>query len=159
AVMTSTWLLSQHIFLRGQESLDLRRQVIPVPRGLFKRGWALQAQGSYYVLCLVVLAVVLVGAAFLQRSRLGRSFIAVRDKERAAASLGISPVRVKMTAFAISGWIAGVAGGLLVGLLTTTSPGDYPAAESLRVISIVVIGGLSSIGGALLGAFWVVGLP
>src|SRR5262245_45553396 len=159
AVMTSTWLLSQHLFTRGLESVELPRQVIPLPSGLFEHGWELQAQGSYYGLCLVVLTLVVIGCGLLQRSRLGRSFIAVRDNERAAAALGISPVKVKITAFAISGWIAGVAGALFVGLLTTTSAGDYPASESLRVISIVVIGGLSSIAGALLGAFWVIGLP
>ncbi len=159
AIMTSSWLLAQHVFLRGETSLELPRQVIPLPSGLFHHGWVLRAQGSYYTMCLIVLAVVLVLVALLQRSRLGRSFVAVRDNERAAAALGISPVRVKMTAFGISGAIAGIAGGLFVGLLTSTSPGDYPAAESLRVISIVVIGGLSSVAGALLGAFWVVGLP
>ena len=159
AVMTSSWLLGQHFFLRGLDAIDLPRQVIPLPRAAFSRSWELSAQGSYYFLCLVVLTVVLLGVALLQRSRLGRSIIAVRDNEPAAASLGISPTTVKMTAFAISGWIAGIAGGLFVGLITTTSPGDYPASESLRVISIVVIGGLSSIPGALLGAFWVVGLP
>jgi ABC-type branched-subunit amino acid transport system permease subunit/ABC-type branched-subunit amino acid transport system ATPase component len=159
AVMTSAWLLSQHLFTRGEQSVGLPRQIIPLPSGLFAHGWELRAQGSYYALCLVALTAVVVGVAVLQRSRLGRSFIAVRDNERAAAALGISPVTVKMRAFAISGWIAGAAGALFVGLLTTTYAGDYPAAESLRVISIVVIGGLASIGGALLGAFWVVGLP
>ena len=85
--------------------------------------------------------------------------IAVRDNERAAASFGISPAVVKVTAFGIGGWIAGLAGGLFVGLVTRVQPSDFPAAESLRVISIVVIGGLSSVTGAVLGAFWVVGLP
>ena len=66
---------------------------------------------------------------------------------------------MKITAFGIGGWIAGLAGGLFVGLVTRVQPGDFPAAESLRVISIVVIGGLSSVTGAVLGAFWVVGLP
>ena len=47
----------------------------------------------------------------------------------------------------------------VVGLLTAAAPGDFPATESLRVISIVVVGGLSSVGGAVLGAFFVIGLP
>ena len=86
--------------------------------------------------------------------------IAVRDNERAAASFGISPTAVKVTAFGIGGWIAGLAGGLLVGLRhRARARATSPPAESLRVISIVVIGGLSSVTGAMLGAFWVVGLP
>jgi ABC-type branched-subunit amino acid transport system permease subunit/ABC-type branched-subunit amino acid transport system ATPase component len=159
AVMTSSWLLWRNVFLKGENDVQLVRQVIPLPRGLFTEGWALRAQGSYYAICLVVLALVLVAIASLQRSRLGRSMIAVRDNERAAASLGISPARVKITAFGIAGWVAGVAGGLFVGLLTRARPSDFAAAESLRVVSIVVIGGLSSVAGAILGAFWVVGLP
>ncbi len=89
----------------------------------------------------------------------GASMIAVRDNERAAAALGISPTRIKLMAFGIGGWIAGVAGALLVGLVTEAQPTDFLAAESLRVISIVVIGGLSSVAGAVLGAFFVIGLP
>jgi ABC-type branched-subunit amino acid transport system permease subunit/ABC-type branched-subunit amino acid transport system ATPase component len=159
AVLASSWLLGQPVFLDGAKASPLPRQVIPLPAGLFSRGWELKAQGSYYALSLVVLVLVLLGVALLQRSRLGRSMIAVRDNERAAASLGISPARVKIVAFGIGGWIAGVAGGLFVGLLTRGSPSDFPAAESLRIIAIVVIGGLSSVVGAILGALWVVGLP
>ena len=159
AVMTSSWLLWRDVFLDGETQVRLPRQVVPLPASLFEEGWPLQAQGSYYSLCLAALGVVLIGVALLQRSRLGRSMIAVRDNERAAASLGISPAAVKLTAFGIGGWIAGLAGGLFVGLLTRAAPGDFLAAESLRVISIVVVGGLSSVTGAVLGAFFVVGLP
>ena len=157
--MTASWFLWLDVFLHGDIRAQLPRQIVPVPEALFSHGWSLAAEGSYYTICLIALGVVLIGVALLQRSRLGRSMIAVRDNERAAASLGISPTRVKLTAFGIGGWIAGLAGGLLVGLLTAAAPGDFPATESLRVISIVVIGGLSSVGGAVLGAFFVVGLP
>ena len=159
AVMTSSWLLWLDVFLHGDVQAQLPRQIVPVPAALFSHGWSLSAEGSYYTVCLIALVGVLVAVSLLQRSRLGRSMIAVRDNERAAASLGISPTAVKVTAFGIGGWIAGLAGGLLVGLLTAASPGDFPATESLRVISIVVIGGLSSVAGAVLGAFVVVGLP
>ncbi|HZJ27653.1 MAG TPA: ATP-binding cassette domain-containing protein [Acidimicrobiia bacterium] len=159
AVMTSSWLLWRNVFLDGEVAAELPRQVIPLPAALFDQGLDLRAQGSYYVVSLLALGLVLFGVARLQRSRLGQSMIAVRDNERAAASLGISPTRVKLTAFAIGGWIAGVAGGLLVGLVTRAQPSTFAATQSLRLISIVVIGGLSSVGGAVLGAFWVIGLP
>ena len=159
AVMTASWFLWLDVFLHGNVQAQLPRQIVPVPEALFSHGWSLAPEGSYYTICLIALGAVLIGVALLQRSRLGRSMIAVRDNERAAASLGISPTSVKLTAFGIGGWIAGLAGGLLVGLLTAAAPGDFPATESLRVISIVVIGGLSSVSGAVLGAFFVVGLP
>ena len=118
AVMTSSWLLWRNVFLDGRIQAELPRQVLPLPAALFDEGWSLRAQGSYYVICLIALGVVLLAVALLQRSRLGRSMIAVRDNERAAASLGISPGAVKITAFGIGGWIAGLAGGLFVGLVT-----------------------------------------
>ena len=159
AVATPSWLLWRDVFLKGDRGAELPRQLLPLPEFLFDEGWDLDANGSYYALCVALLIVAIVAVAWLQRSRLGRSMIAVRDNERAAASFGISPARIKLIAFGIGGWLAGLAGGLLVGLLTETTPGDFPAADSLRVISIVVIGGLSSVAGAVLGAVFVVGLP
>jgi ABC-type branched-subunit amino acid transport system permease subunit/ABC-type branched-subunit amino acid transport system ATPase component len=159
AVMTASWLLYRDVFLDDGVETKLPRQVIPLPAALFDEGLDLRAQGAYYTICLIALALVLSGVALLQRTRWGRSMIAVRDNERAAAALGISPMRIKLMAFGIGGWIAGVAGALLVGLVTEAQPTDFLAAESLRVISIVVIGGLSSVAGAVLGAFFVVGLP
>ena len=147
------------VFVDGGSEAELPRQVLPLPAALFDEGLDLRAQGAYYTLCLIALTLTLLGVASLQRTRWGRSMIAVRDNERAAAAFGISPTRVKLMAFGIGGWIAGVAGGLLVGLVTEASPGDFLAAESLRVISIVVIGGLSSVAGAVVGAFFVIGLP
>ena len=82
AVMTSSWLLWRPFFLDGKTQAQLARQTIPLPAGLFSKGWSLKAQGSYYTICLIALGVVLVGVALLQRSRLGRSMIAVRDNER-----------------------------------------------------------------------------
>ncbi len=159
AVMTAAWLLYRDVFVDGGSEVELPRQVLPLPAALFDEGLDLRAQGAYYTLCLIALTLTLLGVASLQRTRWGRSMIAVRDNERAAAAFGISPTRVKLMAFGIGGWIAGVAGGLLVGLVTEASPGDFLAAESLRVISIVVIGGLSSVAGAVVGAFFVIGLP
>jgi ABC-type branched-subunit amino acid transport system ATPase component/branched-subunit amino acid ABC-type transport system permease component len=159
AVVTSSWLLWQDVFLDGATSAKLERQVLPLPAGLFRQGLDLDAAGSYYGLCFAALAIVLLATATLQRSRLGRSMVAVRDNEQAAASIGISPSWTKITSFAYGGWVAGFAGGLFLGLVTRAGPQDFPASESLRVISIVVIGGLTSVTGAVLGAFWVIGLP
>ena len=91
AVMTASWFLWLDVFLHGDIRAQLPRQIVPVPEALFSHGWSLAAEGSYYTICLIALGAVLIGVALLQRSRLGRSMIAVRDNERAAASLGISP--------------------------------------------------------------------
>ena len=149
--MTSSWLLFRPVFVPDGVPVRLPRQIVG--------SVSLASQATYYLVCLATLIVVLVGVSWVRRSSLGRSMIAVRDNERAAASFGISPARVKLTAFAIGGAIAGLAGGLLGGLLVTFEPARFSATESLRVISIAVIGGLSSVVGTVLGAVWVVGLP
>ena len=85
--------------------------------------------------------------------------LAVRDNELAASAMGLSPTRVKLIAFAISGALAGLAGGLLVGLVEQFTTDRFGATASLQVVAVAVVGGLASITGAVLGALLVVGLP
>ena len=160
AVMTSSWLLWRDVFLAGKTEAQLARQMIPLPAALFDEGWSLTRAGQLLHVCLIALGVVLVGVALLQRSRLGRSMIAVRDNERAAASFGISPTvgeghRVRHRR------LDRRAGRRPVRRAAhPRRPGRLPRRPSrCAVISIVVIGGLSSVTGAILGAFFVVGLP
>jgi ABC-type branched-subunit amino acid transport system ATPase component/ABC-type branched-subunit amino acid transport system permease subunit len=151
AVASASWLFSRSIFLHGDSSVTMPRAIV----GSF----SLASERTYYAVCLVVLMVVILAVSRIRRSGFGRSMIAVRDNERAAASVGLSPARVKLTAFGISGTLAGLAGGLLAGLFVTFGPERFTATESLQVIAIAVIGGLASIPGTVLGALWVVGLP
>ena len=90
---------------------------------------------------------------------LGRALLAVRDNEQAASAMGLSPARVKLFAFAVSGGLAGVAGGLLVGLLVQFTPEQFTATASLQVVAVAVVGGLASITGTVLGSLFIVGLP
>ncbi len=95
----------------------------------------------------------------VRRSGLGRSLLAVRDNELAAAAMGMSPARIKLFAFALSGALAGLAGSALVGLLVQFTPDGFVATDSIIVVAIAVVGGLSSITGVILGSLFVVGLP
>ena len=151
AVASASWLFSRSIFLHGEPSVTMPRAIIG--------SLSLASERTYYALCLIVLMIVILAISRIRRSGFGRSMIAVRDNERAAASVGLSPTRVKLTAFGISGTLAGLAGGLLAGLFVTFGPERFTATESLQVIAIAVIGGLASIPGTILGALWVVGLP
>ena len=151
AVASSTWVLSRSVFLHGEPNATL-------PRLIFN-GVSLESQRLYYLVCLGFLLLGLLITSRLRRSGIGRSFIAVRDNEQASAALGLSPTRVKLTAFGISGAIAGVAGALLAELLVTFPAERFSGGESLRLVSIAVIGGLSSVIGTVLGAALVVGVP
>jgi branched-chain amino acid transport system permease protein len=122
-----------------------------VPRPLLFGRYDLERQYTMYVFCLVVLAVWVVVAAGLRKARTGRSLMATRDNERAAAAAGLSPTRLKLSGFLLAGTIAGVAGALHVQLLHSLSPGSYPVSDSVTVFSTAVIGGLGSVAGAVTG--------
>ncbi|MDP1803731.1 MAG: branched-chain amino acid ABC transporter permease, partial [Acidimicrobiales bacterium] len=108
---------------------------------------------TLYYFSLTVLAVVVVAAHGLRIGRVGRVLVAVRDNERAAQARGVHVVRIKLMAFGISGAIAGLAGGLHVVALQGISFGAYNPSQSFEAFSMVVIGGLTSVSGALVGAF------
>jgi ABC-type branched-subunit amino acid transport system ATPase component/ABC-type branched-subunit amino acid transport system permease subunit len=120
----------------------------------------LASQRAYYYLALIALTVTMVVVARLRRSGVGRGMIGVRDNANSAAAYTISPARTKLQAFALAGGIAGLAGALLGGLLSTITVSEvFTVGDSLQVVSIAVIGGVGSVAGPVLGALWVIGLP
>ena len=151
AVATASWLLFRPIFTED-------RSIATLPRPLIG-SISLVGQRAYYLASLVALVVVVAAVSRIRRSGVGRALLAVRDNEQAAASFGLSPTRVKLTAFGTAGAMAGLAGGLLAGLFVDLSPDRFIAIDSLQVVAIAVIGGLSSVTGVLLGSLWVIGIP
>ena len=113
---------------------------------------------QYYVDLFFVLLVV-AGASNLFRTPTGRSFRAVRDSELSARSLGVNVEWVKIQAFGVSAAITGLAGILLAHQLTYLSPEVFGVHESLKLMLMIVVGGLGSILGAIFGAILVSLLP
>jgi branched-chain amino acid transport system permease protein len=111
----------------------------------------------YYVFCVIVLALVFVALRGVRHSRAGRAIVAMRENELAAQAFSVSPVPVKLTAFTISGAVAGVAGGLFVHLSQSFDLASYSAAESIDVFTAAVVGGLGSLFGGVLGAVFLRG--
>lgn len=110
-------------------------------------------RSGYYLL--LVLLVLLVGATVgLRTSRLGRALIAVRTNAPAAESYGIDPRRLRLTAFAVSGAYASIAGALFVAHQGAMVPASFLADESVQLFSFAVIGGLGGVPGPLLGALF-----
>ncbi|AMS45467.1 branched-chain amino acid ABC transporter permease [Aminobacter aminovorans] len=105
----------------------------------------------YYVIICVTLVItwLLVNIA---NSRLGRAFRAIKDSEVAAASNGISVARYKTLLFIISSFFTGVAGGLYAYWIEYVSPGDFTIMTSLLLLAMIVVGGLGSIWGSIIGA-------
>jgi branched-chain amino acid transport system permease protein len=107
--------------------------------------------GLYY-LSLILAAGLYLLAQNLVRSRLGRAFVAVRDSEVAAESLGIDLLRYKALAFGVSGFYAGIAGGIYSAMLNFVSPEGYDLFQMVLHKAMIVVGGLGSVPGSLLGA-------
>lgn len=112
-----------------------------------------------YYLDLGLALFVIWGAANLLRSPTGRSFLAVRDSELSARSLGVNIEWVKIQSFGISAAITGMAGILLAHHLSYLSPETFGVLESLKLLLMIVVGGLGSITGAIFGAIFVSLLP
>ena len=109
---------------------------------------------SMYYLCVgaLVLSVVVVGN--LRRSRLGRVLIALRENENNVQSFGINVVKTKLMAFAISGALAGFAGAILAHQLRGLNAESFAAQRSVDVFLFAVLGGVSSVAGALIGSLY-----
>ena len=111
----------------------------------------------FYGYSLVVFALVFLALRGVRRSRTGRAIVALRENELAAQAFSVSPVPVKLTAFTISGFVAGIAGGLFVHLSQSFDLTSYSAAASLDVFTAAVVGGLGSLFGGVLGAVFLRG--
>ena len=122
-------------------------------------GLSLGGPRAFYFLCLALLVGVLLAMANLLRSGLGRALIGVRDSEAASFALGIAVDRVKAGAFALSAGITGLAGALLAHHLKYLTPDGFTLLLSLELVLMVVIGGLGSLRGAVLGAILISLLP
>ena len=113
---------------------------------------------AFYYLCLAFLVAGILSLRAMRRSRTGRVLIASRDNPRAAQAYGVGLVRAKLAAFAMSGFIAAVAGALFSYQQGAVDTGAFPVINSLAVFAMVVVGGLSRPMGAVLGALYLVGL-
>jgi len=117
------------------------------------------SDGGYFVFVLIVYAVIAVALEFLARSRLGASWLAVRHSERAAAAHGVSIAASKLSAFAISAFIAGISGGLLAGYLGTLVAENFSMMASLSLYAVAVMTGAHFAEGAIIGGLLVVMFP
>jgi ABC-type branched-subunit amino acid transport system ATPase component/ABC-type branched-subunit amino acid transport system permease subunit len=107
---------------------------------------------QYYFLALVALGLVLLAVRGLQRLRTARDLIAVRENERNALAFRLSPATAQLLAFAVSGFFASFAGGVLALQQQALGSAIFAPTESIRVLTMVVVGGLGSVPGAILGA-------
>jgi branched-chain amino acid transport system permease protein len=122
-------------------------------------GVTIDSAGLYYFLALVLLAAATAFAWNLRRSRAGRAMVALREREAAAAVMGVDVGRVKVTAFVVSSFLAGISGALYGSYLSFAQPDQWSLLMSIQFIAAVIVGGLGTTAGPLLGSAVVFALP
>lgn len=146
-VLATQWVFQEELFVLNPSGVYLDRPGI------------IGTERAVYFFALGMLALCVWMARNLRRSGPGRLLLAVRDNDAAARSAGVSPMWSRMLAFAIAGFMAGIAGAVFSYSRLSFVAVDYPPAMSLQVLLMVAVGGLGSLTGALLGAVFMFGLP
>lgn len=122
-------------------------------------GLPLTDRTHFYWFVLAMTAIFVLMAANLMRSRVGRAFCAIRDQDIAAQSMGIPLAGYKLRAFFVSAFFTGVSGGLLAYHVRYINVDSFTLIASIEALSMIIVGGLGSISGALLGTVFMALLP
>ncbi|HMN65511.1 MAG: branched-chain amino acid ABC transporter permease [Burkholderiaceae bacterium] len=122
-------------------------------------GIALDTSLRTYWLIVPITVLMIVAAANLFRTRIGRAFIAIRDRDISAEVLGIPLLRYKLLSFGLSSFYAGVAGGLWAYFFRVVTPESFPLIMSIFFLAAIIVGGMGTILGAILGAVFMTMVP
>jgi branched-chain amino acid transport system permease protein len=122
-------------------------------------GFELADPVDLFYLTLVAAGVAAYFAWRLERSRLGRAWMAIRDDEDVAQALGINLVKVKLLAYGLGAAFAGLAGSIFAVMVTSIYPSSFQLLISINVLALIIVGGMGSLPGVMLGAIALVGLP
>jgi branched-chain amino acid transport system permease protein len=122
-------------------------------------GFGPQGQLQHYYLLAAALALALLVASRIRNSKLGRAMIATRDSEIAAEQSGVDTVRTKLMAFMIGGVYAGLAGCLYASSIRFISPDSFSGIQAVLLMTMLIVGGMGSIAGCVIGAVALTILP
>jgi len=122
-------------------------------------GVPLDTPGRLYFVITPVAVLMVLGAANLFRTRIGRAFIAIRDRDISAEVLGIPLLRYKLMSFGLSSFYAGVAGGLWAYFFRVVTPESFPLLTSIFFLAAIIVGGMGTILGPILGAAFMTMVP
>ena len=127
--------------------------------GLTVFGVTFDRNGCYYYLALLLLGLSMLFVRNLMRTRTGRAMQAVRDREVAAELMGVNLARTKLAAFVVSSFLAGVCGAVYGAFLFHVDPSQWGLLLSIQFVAIIIVGGIGTVWGALLGSVFISGLP
>src|SRR6185295_2456326 len=122
-------------------------------------GTTFDGDASFYYLCLGLTILSILALMNLLRSPTGRAFVAIRDSEISASCMGVNLAKYKTLSFAISAALTGIGGALYAHKVTFISPEQFTLLASIELVTIVIIGGIGSLHGAVFGAAFIIVLP
>jgi branched-chain amino acid transport system permease protein len=122
-------------------------------------GLRLDGDSGFYYLCLALTILCVIALLNLLRSPTGRAFVAIRDSEISASCIGVNLAKYKTLSFAISAALTGIGGALYAHKVTFISPEQFTLLQSIELVTIVILGGVGSLHGAILGAGFLIVLP
>jgi len=157
ATLAAQFFLVDYVFMewesmtKGAAMMELERPSV--------FGFALTNDRHFYYLPLIIAIAATFFTMNLFRTKVGRAFIAMRDRDLAAELIGIDLFRHKLIAFAISSFYAGVCGALYAYFWTLINPQAFGLFLSIQYLAIIICGGMGSVRGSILGAVFIVALP
>ncbi|HKW92511.1 MAG TPA: branched-chain amino acid ABC transporter permease [Methylomirabilota bacterium] len=147
------WSINHVTWISGGVQASIE---VPRPR---VGGFPIESQRQMYLFLLTVATLATVGALNISRSRIGRAFVAIRDHDVAAEIIGINVFRYKVVAFGISSFYAGVTGVLYTYYLGVANYEQFQIGTSIDFLAMIIIGGLGSVLGSILGATFITLMP
>ncbi|UCE53785.1 MAG: branched-chain amino acid ABC transporter permease [Desulfobacterales bacterium] len=155
--MAAQWITVPLVITQYVSRIGGRGHYFSLPPGTISIGpWAIDSDRKIYYLMIVLVCLCLLAMANLLRSRVGRAWIAIRDNDIAAETLGVNIVWYKLVAFFVAGFIAGIAGSFWISALYFVSPEHFEFFYSLWWVGVILIGGVGSLHGVVFGAMFMV---
>ena len=162
AIMTLAFgELMRWAYIRVPGTGGSRGLAVPEPVG-FSFGdfsWAMTTEYDKFYVFLFIVVVVVIAASRLLESRFGRAFLAIKNDEQAAAAMGIPTGKYFLLAFALSGFIVGIGGAMYAALGLHLSPEDFDLIQVILHFAIIMVGGIGSLIGSILGSTLIVAVP
>ncbi len=159
AIVTLGFIQIVHLILNNWDSVTNGPNGILLSHLPRLAGTGLEPAVQFYYLIVAVAALTAFAGLRLDRSRIGRAWVAIREDEGAAEAMGVDTTRYKVLAFTLGAAWAGMAGVLFAGKYGFVSPESFTFFESVTVLAMVIVGGMGSFPGAILGAVLIIALP
>ena len=153
--MAAQFITVDFVITQYVSQIGGRGMALSIPPGTIKIGpWAIDNDLKVYYLMMVLVILCTLGLSNLMRTKIGRAWIAIRDNDIAAETMGVNIVGYKLLAFFVAGVLGGIAGAFWVSSLSALSPEHFQWSWSLWIVGVILIGGVGSTHGTIFGALF-----